>query len=57
MIIVFSLKPINGAIEHYLISKVVKRKKRDLEDDEYMERGISSELDFTGKQTQPYSYK
>jgi hypothetical protein len=57
MIIVFSLKPINGAIEHYLIRKVVKRKKRDLEDDEYMERGISSELDFTGKQTQPYSYK
>jgi hypothetical protein len=47
----------NGAIEHYPIRKVVKRKKRDLEDDRNMEMEISSELDFTGKQTQPYSYK
>lgn len=32
MVIIFSLKPINSAIEHYLVKKVVKRKKRKVED-------------------------
>jgi hypothetical protein len=35
----FALKPINDAIEHYLIGKVVKRKKRNLGDDEIYGKG------------------
>jgi len=37
------LKPINSAIEHYLVKKIVKRKKREMEfEDE--ENPTSSEL-------------
>jgi hypothetical protein len=45
MAIIFSLKPINSAIEHYLVKKIVKRKKREMEfEDE--ENLTSSELFF-----------
>jgi hypothetical protein len=47
MVIVFSLKPINGAIEHYLLKKVMKRKKRIHEDEEESDDEKSGELDFS----------
>ena len=45
MPIIFSLKPINSAFEHYLIKKVVKKKKKALEE-EYMDSELATELYF-----------
>ena len=45
MVIIFSLKPINGAIEHYLVRKVIKKKKRDVEEED-MDSEVSAALDF-----------
>jgi tetratricopeptide (TPR) repeat protein len=45
MIIIFSLKPINSVIEHYLIRKVVKKKRRVFEEED-MDSEVSTELDF-----------
>ena len=44
MVIIFSLSPINTAIEHNLIKKVVKKKKRVLEEESDSE--ISTDLGF-----------
>jgi len=44
MVIIFSLSPINTAIEHNLIKKVVKKKKRVLEEEPDSE--ISTDLGF-----------
>jgi tetratricopeptide (TPR) repeat protein len=46
-VIIFSLKPINSAIEHYLVRKVIRRKKRVFDENEYKESRISSDLNFT----------
>jgi len=44
MVIIFSLSPINTAIEHNRIKKVVKKKKRVLEEEPDSE--ISTDLGF-----------
>ena len=44
MVIIFSLSPINTAIEHSLIKKVIKKKKRVLEEEPDSE--ISTDFDF-----------
>jgi tetratricopeptide (TPR) repeat protein len=45
MAIIFSLKPINGVIEHYLVRKVIRKKKKALEEED-SDSEISSDLDF-----------
>lgn len=46
MVIIFSLKPINDAVEHFLIRKVVKKKKRALEDEDNFGSDLTAELNF-----------
>ena len=47
MVIIFSLSPINSAIEHYLIRKMVKKKRKELEDEEVnIVSESSSDFDF-----------
>ena len=46
MVFIFSLKPINGAIEHYLVKKVIKKKRKALEEEEYMDISLSTDLGF-----------
>jgi tetratricopeptide (TPR) repeat protein len=46
MFFIFSLKPINGVIEHFLLKKVIKKKRTTFEEEEYMDNAVSTELDF-----------
>lgn len=46
MVIIFSLKPINSVIEHYLIRKVIKKKRANFEDLEDLNEIESAGLDF-----------
>jgi tetratricopeptide (TPR) repeat protein len=46
MVFIFSLKPINGAIEHYLVKKVIKKKRMALEEEEHMDNSVSTDLNF-----------
>jgi len=46
MVIIFSLKPINGALEHHLIRKVIRKKKKTLEDEENIDIEVSADLGF-----------
>ena len=46
MVFIFSLKPINGAIEHYLVKKVIKKKRKALEEEEYVDHSVTTDLVF-----------
>jgi tetratricopeptide (TPR) repeat protein len=47
MVFIFSLKPINGVIEHSLVKKMIKKKSKVLEKENYMDNAVSTDLYFT----------
>jgi len=46
--IIFSLNPINRAIERYLLRKVIRKNKKECEDEEYTDHLLSEGLNFAG---------
>jgi tetratricopeptide (TPR) repeat protein len=46
MAIIFSLSPINKAIEHFLVKKVVKKKRESLDGEDYVDYPASTDLQF-----------
>ncbi len=46
MVFIFSLQPINAAIEHSLVKKVIKKKRRVFEEEEYMDNAALTDLGF-----------